>query len=97
MIRHDDSDPQIELLSVVMQTAIQDDLANALRKNPPVIGAECYEVLLVIALKMWKLSPVESLRHRPYVGTAALGCPRSEAPLCLSLVGTVGQWGLGTA
>src|ERR1700716_1950150 len=37
----------------------------------------------IVALKMRKLSTVESLRHRSYVGTAAPGCPaeRSSAVL----------------
>ena len=83
MIRHDDSDAQVEVLSIVVPTAFEHDGTHALRKNPPLIGTECHEVLLVIALKMGKLSTVESLRHRSYVGTAAPGCPaeRSSAVL----------------
>jgi hypothetical protein len=81
VVWHYDSNAEVECSSVVMKTTLQDDLADTLGKNPAVIGAECYEVLLVIALKMRKLSPIESLRHRFCVGTAALGCrgakPRS--------------------
>jgi hypothetical protein len=44
---------------------------------------------------MRKLSTIKSLRHRLYGGTAALGCPRSEAPLCLKSsrsCGCTGVW-----
>jgi len=44
------------------------------------VCAKRYEVLSVIALKMRELSPIKGLRHGG-VGTAALGCPQSEAPL----------------
>jgi hypothetical protein len=43
-------------------------------------------VLRVIDLKMRQLPAIKSLRHvEIYVGTAALGCPRSEAPQLLIL------------
>ncbi len=81
MIWHYNSDPKVELDPVVVQAAFEHDGTHTLRKSPPVIGTKCYEVLLVVALKMRKLSTIKSLRHsRLYVGTAALGCPRSEAP-----------------
>jgi hypothetical protein len=63
MIRHNNTDAQIEFLSVVMPTAFQNDSPNELRKNPPALSAECHEVLPVVALKMRKPSTVEGLWH----------------------------------
>ncbi len=73
MIRHNHRDPKIEFRSVVMQTAIKHGLPHTFRKNPPMIGTESHKMLSVIALKMRKLSAIESLRHKLYVGTAAPG------------------------
>ena len=63
MIRHYYGDTEIELRPVVVQTAFEHDRTHVLRKNPPMISTKCYEVLPVIALKMRKLSPIESLWH----------------------------------
>jgi len=63
MIRHHDGDALIRFLSIVVPTAFEHNGTHTLRKNPPVIGAECHEVLLVVALKMGELSTVESLQH----------------------------------
>ena len=64
MIRHDYSAAKVELNSVVMQTAIEDNLPHMFRKNPPVLRAESYKVLPIIALQMRKLPSIKSLRHR---------------------------------
>jgi hypothetical protein len=69
-----------------MQAALQNNWANMLRQDPSLIGAESHKMLPVINLKMRKLPSVESLCHKVHVGTAALGCPRSEAPLVLILL-----------
>jgi hypothetical protein len=63
MIRHHDSDPEIEFAPLVMETTFQDDPAHPLWKNPPMIGTKCYEVSLVIALKMRKPSPIKCPWH----------------------------------
>src|ERR1700685_200520 len=63
MIRHDDCGLHVELDSVVVQAAAQNDRTGGLGKNPAMIGAECYEMLPVITLKMRKLPAIESLRH----------------------------------
>ena len=83
MIGHYDSDPQIESLPVVVQTAFQHDRPHALRQNPTVISAECYEVRLIVALKMRKLSTIKSLRHRVVCGDSRprLSAERSSAML----------------
>ncbi|MFZ1051656.1 MAG: hypothetical protein WBP65_23525 [Candidatus Sulfotelmatobacter sp.] len=54
MIRHRDSNTQIKFRPVGMKTAFQNNLTHTLRKNPPMMGAERYKVLSVIALKMRK-------------------------------------------
>jgi hypothetical protein len=63
MIWHYNSNLKIELGLVVVQTAFEDDVPDMLRKNPPMIGAECYKVLPVIALKMRKFSSIKGLWH----------------------------------
>jgi len=68
MIWHHNGDSQIKLLSVVVQAGFEHDGACSLRKNPTSIGTECYEMLLVVALKMRKLSAVKSLRHKVLCG-----------------------------
>jgi hypothetical protein len=85
MIRHDNRNLEVELFSVVMQTAFKHDRSHVSRKNPPPISAKCYKMLRVINLKMRQLPAIKSLRHKLFVGTAAFGCPRSEAPLFLIL------------
>src|SRR5271170_2448280 len=87
MIRHHDGDAQVELDAVVMQTAFEHKRPHKFRQSPPAISTECNEMLLVITLKMRKLPPIKCVPHKESsaesmdVGTAALGCPRSEAPL----------------
>jgi hypothetical protein len=63
MIRHYNSDAKIELDPVVVQATFEHDGTRALGQNPPVIGTKSYEVLLVIALQMRKLSAIESPWH----------------------------------
>jgi len=65
MVRHHDDSPQIEFLSVVMETAFQHDRAHRLWQYPSVIGAEGYKMLVVIDLKVRKPPAVEGLRHGP--------------------------------
>jgi hypothetical protein len=81
MIRHYDSDPQVESLPVMMQTAFQHDGADKLRKNPPAIRTERNKVLVVITLKMRKLSTIKSLRHKVVCGDSRprLSAERSSA------------------
>jgi hypothetical protein len=79
MIWHHDSNSEIEHLSVIVETTLQHLGSHAFRKNPSVISAECYKVLPIVPLKMRKLSAIKSLRHRFYVGTAALGCPAERS------------------
>jgi hypothetical protein len=89
VIGHNHRDLQIEKPAIIMQAGVQNDRSNTWRKNPSVISAEGDKVGLVVALEMRKLPPIKGLRHNKgagrtfYVGTAALGCPRSEAPLCM--------------
>jgi hypothetical protein len=85
MIRHDDSHFEVELLTIVVETAFEHDRAHVSRQNPPPISAKCHKVPRVIDLKMRQLPAIKSLRHRVFVGTAAFGCPRSAAPLLLIL------------
>jgi hypothetical protein len=86
MIRHHHCDPKVDLRPVIVQTAFEHNRTYKLRKNPTMISAERDEVLPVIALKMRKLPTIESLGHTWLnVGTAALGCPRSEAPLSVKV------------
>ena len=64
-----------------MQTTFQNDGTRKLRQNPSVIGAECYEVRLVIALEMGKLATIESLRHGSFMwGQPPSAARRSKAP-----------------
>jgi len=76
MIRHHHRDAKVELCSIVAQTAFQHDGRHTLRKNPTSIGAECHEMLLVIASKMRKLPAIKSLR------TAEGGCPHIGSAGC---------------
>ncbi len=96
MIRHHNSDTEIEFHPVIVKAALQHNRTCPIRKHPPPVSAECYKMLPVIALKMRKLSAIESLRHRFYVGTAAPGCPRSEAPLCLKSIRSGGALGIAS-
>ena len=64
VIRHYDGNSKIEFRSIVMQAASESDRAHMLWKRKPMLGAERYKMLPVIDLKMRKLPPVESLRHR---------------------------------
>src|ERR1700685_1742057 len=81
MIRHDDCGLHVELDSVVVQAAAQNDRTGGLGKNPAMIGAECYEMLPVITLKMRKLPAIESLRHgRNMWGQPPSAVRRGEAP-----------------
>ncbi|MFZ0860770.1 MAG: hypothetical protein WAN18_08830, partial [Candidatus Sulfotelmatobacter sp.] len=73
MVRHHDGNTQIVFRSVVVQTGFQHERAHLHRKKPPPISAESHKMLMVINLKMRKLPTVEGLRHKVYVGTAALG------------------------
>jgi len=68
MIGHYHSDPQVESLPVMMQTAFQHDGTHTLRQNPTAISTECHEVRLIIALKMRKLSTIKSQRHKVVCG-----------------------------
>jgi hypothetical protein len=68
VIGHHDSDPQVESLPIMMQTAFQHDRAHKFRKYPPPIGAEGDEVLFVITLKVRKLSAIKSPRHKVVCG-----------------------------
>jgi hypothetical protein len=89
VIGHNHGNPKIEFVSVIVQTAAERDGTHRFRKNPSTISAECNKVLPVINLKMRQLPPVKRLWHKGskfYVGTAALGCPRSAAPRFLILV-----------
>jgi len=83
VIRHHDRNTQILLRSVVVQTAPEHDRPHLLRQDPSPLSAESNKVLPIIQLKVRQLTPVKSLWHRglefDYVGTAAFGCPRSEA------------------
>jgi hypothetical protein len=83
MIGHYDSDPQIESLPVMMQTAFQHDSTHTLRKHQPPISAERDEMLLVITLKMGKLSAIKSLGHKVVCGDSrpCLSAERSSALL----------------
>ncbi len=93
MIRHHDRYTKIEFRPVIVQTAIEHNLPDMFREGPAMISAECHEVLLLIALKMRKLSPIKSLRHKVRCGTTVPGCLRSEAPLCLKSSGNCGELG----
>jgi|SRR5580704_328607 hypothetical protein len=64
VIRHHNSDKQVEFNSVVVKAALEHDRTDAFRKNPPVISTESDEMLPVIALKMRKLSTIKSLPHK---------------------------------
>ena len=64
MIRHHDSNTEIEFLPIVMKTTVQDNSSSTLRKNPPMLRAESHKMLLVVALKMRKPSTIKSLRHK---------------------------------
>ena len=77
VIRHHGDDAKIVFRSVVVQTTFQHDGTHMLRQYPSPISTECYKMLPVINLKMREPPTVEGLRHKIYVGTAALGCPRS--------------------
>jgi len=52
-------DPLIILVHFV-QAGFQDDGTYTGRKHPPEIGAECYKMLPVIALKMRKLPAIKA-------------------------------------
>jgi hypothetical protein len=79
VVGHHDGNAQVEVLSVVMQTAVQHNGSNVLWQDPSVVSAERNKVLPVINLKMRKLPAVEGLWHKDdYVGTAALGCPGAQ-------------------
>ena len=85
MIRHDNRHLEVELVTVVVETACKHDGPHASGKNPPPISAEGNKMLPIVDLQMRQLPTIKRLRHKGYVGTAAFGCPRSEAPLVLIL------------
>jgi hypothetical protein len=64
VIGHDHRNFQIEINSVVMQAAVEHNLPHGFREMPSLIGTEADEVGLIIALQMWKLSSIKSLRHK---------------------------------
>jgi len=94
VVGHHESNAQVKLLSVVVQTAMQYDRANVLWQNPSVVGAESNKVLPVVNLKMRKLPAVKSLGHKDkdYVGTAALGCPGAQLRAFDSSAARVAAW-----
>ncbi len=85
MIRHNKGDVEVESCFVLVQAAFQHNRAHMLGKNPPVLGAEGDEVLMVIDLEMRKLPAVKGLRHRcEECGDSRPRLSRrSEAPLCM--------------
>jgi hypothetical protein len=64
VIWHHNSDTQIEFYGVVVQAAIEHNVPYGLRQNPALVRAECYKVLMVVALKMRKPSTIKSLPHK---------------------------------
>jgi hypothetical protein len=68
VIRHDNGHSKIELRSIVMQAASENDRAHMFWQKQPMVSAERYKMLSVIDLQMRKLSAVESLRHRESSG-----------------------------
>ena len=50
MIRHDDRRVQVEGVLILMQAAIECDLASAVGKNPSMVCAEGQKMRLVVAL-----------------------------------------------
>ena len=83
MIRHHHGDAEVELLSIVMQAGFENDRTNALRKRPPPLRAKSHKMLSVFHLKMRKLSPIKSPRHKGKVmwGQPPPAVRRSKAPL----------------
>jgi hypothetical protein len=72
VIRHNDRDLEVELLSVVVETAFKHDGAHRSRKNPAPISSERYKMLRVIDLKMRQLPAIKSLRHGGLCGDSRL-------------------------
>src|ERR1700746_1590044 len=78
MIRHDDRRVQVEGVLILMQAAIECDLASAVGKNPSMVCAEGQKMRLVVALQMGKIAPIKRLRHA-HVGADALVCPAERS------------------
>jgi hypothetical protein len=64
VIRHDDCRVQVEGELILMQAAIECDLASAVGKNPSMVCAERQKVRLVVALQ---------------IGADALVCPAERS------------------
>src|SRR5438270_2453823 len=78
MIRHDDRRVQVEGVLILMQAAIECDLASAVGKNPSVVCAEGQKVRLVVALQMGKITAIKRLGHA-HVEADALVCPAERS------------------
>jgi hypothetical protein len=78
VIGHDDRRVQVEGVLILMQAAIECDLASAVGKNPSMVCAEGQKMRLVVALQMGKIAPIKRLRHA-HVGADALVCPAERS------------------
>jgi hypothetical protein len=66
VVRHYNRRLHIDLCTVIVPAAIENDRSNAFGKNPALISAKRQKVRFVVSLQMWKSPPIKRLEHAEF-------------------------------